>query len=468
MLLENLPPELLRRIVDICADDGADVRMTLHSLSVMNKFLRSVTAPRLFDQIYFHDAADSRGDEILLTLRQFEAVPELWCHAQAVVLRLNRHKCLRTDLNRLTEPYHYLVMARFFETLGGMPNVRELHIHVDGEPGCRCLEGLEAAVHWSLAGRELNITSLAVLVDNWEVCSGSFGQMISNFDWLQAFPKLEVFSLDGCRGGTDLLRDSFERGELRPPNASTLRQLRIVRTSSDARLGFCSLAWKKSEVLRLSWLTDYLPHLEHLSVIGELGGGFPVSVVLNNLHSSTLKYIDVTDEQVPEERRRSHAYVVQASSWPEALPVAQPSRRLSYIADQAHRHQLNEDRPELARQTFRRMSQLRRICFVRSSVGEVYLRNYYDSVADSRGNIDDGVKDADLGDIPKAWHYGVPQTTLLPYPGYTPWKGIDEGNRSLVSPQLTTETGCGIGNKDGRLNEALLVSSARMCGEVED
>ncbi|KAJ0107236.1 hypothetical protein J7T55_007606 [Diaporthe amygdali] len=440
ILLENLPSELLRRIVDFCAESAANGRITLHNLSVLNKFLGNVTAARLFDRVCFQDAPSSRGDEILQSIREFNAVPGLWCHVRAVVPRLNRHRRLTADINKLAEPYHYLVLVRFFETLGKMPYVKDLHMYLDGEPG----------------------------LDNWEVCSGSFGLSISNLDWLQAFPKLEVFSLDGYRGGTDLLRDSFERGELRPPSASTLRQLRIVRTSSDARLGFCSLAWKKSEALRLSWLIDHLPHLEHLSVIGELGGGFPVSVVLNNLHSSTLKYIDVTDEQVPEERRRSHAYVVQASSWPEALPVAQPSRRLSYIADQAHQHQLNENRAELARQTFRRMSQLRRICFVRSSVGEVFLRNYYDTVADSTGSIYDRVKYADLGDIPKAWHHGVPQTTLLPYPGYTAWEGIDEGNMSLVSPQLTTETGFGIGHEDGRLNEALLVSSARMCGKDGD
>lgn len=70
VLLDDLPPELLREIVGLCADDVYTGRATLLSLSVMNRYLRSATASRLFERIYLRDEPESLGDEILHNLRR--------------------------------------------------------------------------------------------------------------------------------------------------------------------------------------------------------------------------------------------------------------------------------------------------------------------------------------------------------------------------------------------------------------
>ncbi|KAK7704100.1 hypothetical protein SLS64_008658 [Diaporthe eres] len=217
VLLDDLPPELLREIVDLCADDMTTGRATLLSLSVMNKYIRSVTTSRLFERICFRDGPESPGDEILHSIRRFKAAPE--------------------------------------------------------------------------------------------------------FSWLGGLLKL--------------------------------------------------------------------------------------------------KYLDITDEQTMDEYHERLKFIMST------LP-RQHNCRLNFIKYLARNHALNEDRSELARETFDRCAQLRRICFVRSTVGEVYLRGYPGAVADSTGYISRDIRDADMDEIPKAWHHGVPQTGLLPFPGFTPWEGIDE------------------------------------------
>ncbi|KAG6362730.1 hypothetical protein INS49_007823 [Diaporthe citri] len=333
-LLENLPPEILRGIVEICADDVSVGRATLLSLSVMNKYLRNVTASRLLQRIRFRDGPESPGDEILHSIRRFMAAPEVWCHARSISLYLNRLKYLSVGDDRLAEPYHYLILPELFEALAKMQEVTELYMHMDAADEAVCT----------------------------------------------------------------LMPGDFHHPYVVP----NMTQLRIYQTCSDPRQAFKPNDWWHSEISSLD-LPDRTPELEYLS----------------------LKYVDVTDGQamkecqkVPENSRE------RLNTLRKRLPVL-PSERLKYIKDLSRNHPLNEDRSKLARKTFDRCAQLRRICFVRSSVGEVYVRGYPGAVADSTGYISHEIHDADMDDIPKAWHHGVPQTGVLPFPGFTPWEGVD-------------------------------------------
>lgn len=416
VLLDDLPPELLRQVVDLCADDISAGRATLLSLSVMNKYLRSVTASRLFERVRFRDSPESPGDEILHSIRRFKAAPELSCHTRTVSLYLNRLKFVGPQPFTLTRPYHYLVFPELVDTLVKLPATTELYISLGGEQGVRCLDGLEAAVCWCLAGRKLNIRSLTVSLTSLE--SNWFDErLVFENAFLRALPQLETFCYQGAhlRPTQMILSPQCCSG---PTTAPNLAQVRVYKTCSDPRSRFWSFVWTKDDFEQLS-LVQITPNLEYLSILGELGG-FLVSHILIVLEVlPKLKYLDITDEQAMD------GYYEGREFMKSTLP-RQYSSRLNYIKDLARNHPLNEDRSALARRTFDRCAQLQRICFVRSSVGEVYLRGYPGAVADSTGYISHEIHDADMDDIPKAWRHGVPQTGLLPFPGFTPWEGIDE------------------------------------------
>lgn len=422
-LLEHLPPTLLRKIVHFCSDDAAVGRATLLNLSVMNKYLRNVTASRLFQQICFRDSPDSPGDEILHSIRRFIAAPELWFHARTLSLYLRRRNCLGADHASPTEPYHSLLLPELVGALVKMPDITELYIHVDGQQGRRCLEGLQAAVLWGAKGRELNIRSLTVSPDNWAGlhCQCEEPDSDHDIDFLAALPQLKAFCFEATE--SSWLRSTLDAAHYHPNVASNLTHLRLYRTCSDPRSGFRPNAWRLSEFTELN-LSRVMPKLEYLSILGELRV-FPVSSLLDQLSKiSKLKYVDITDEQMKDDYHGSLAYLRAAlDTPPQSLPL-QRSARLVYIEHLARNHRLNEFRPELASQTFEKCPQLRRICFVRSLVGEVYIRGYYYAVADSTGYISAEVKDADLVDIPGEWRHGVPQTGLMPFPGFTPWQGF--------------------------------------------
>ena len=399
-LLEDLPPELLHKIFDLCANDGADGRATMMCLSVMNKYFRNVATSRLFKHIRFHDLPESPGDEILHSIRRFMATPELLSHARTVSLYLNRDTRLGSDQAALMEPYHCLILPEFVAALVKMPDVTELYIEIGGWQARRCLQGLKAAVHWGLA--DLNITALTVSFNAREASSYSYSQPYDYIDFLEALPHLKAF----CSQGTQ--RYAYDRTfaaafSFHSPIALNLTQLRISKTSLDSQFTSRYGGWGKYEVSHLG-LSTATPELEHLSILGGLEG-VRVSFLLEQIVQTRLeklKYVDITDEQMMGDRR--------------------PTLRGSHLSDVEHRernHPDNENRSELARQTFHRIPQLRRICFVRCRVGEVYLRGYEDAVADSTGYISPEINDADLVDIPGGWRHGVPQTSCLPFPGVT-------------------------------------------------
>lgn len=143
---------------------------------------------------------------------------------------------------------------------------------------------------------------------------------------------------------------------------------------------------------------------------------FPVSQLLDQITTiPKLKYLDITDEQM-DDYEGSLKYLRAVSNTP-------PLSRSTYFPYSSN-HRLNQCRSALAVQTFDRCPQLRRICFVRNLVGEVYLRGCDEAVADSLGNISEEVEDADLTELPKSWRYGVPQTGLIPFPSFNPWEGF--------------------------------------------
>ncbi|KAH8788224.1 hypothetical protein F5883DRAFT_657867 [Diaporthe sp. PMI_573] len=406
-LLEDLPPELLYKIFELCANDGAHGRVTLICLSVMNKYFRNVTTSRLFKHIRFHDLPESPGDEILHSIRRFMATPELLSHARTVSLYLNRDTRLGSDQAALTEPYHYLILPEFVEALVKMPDVTELYIGIGGWQARRCLQGLQAAVHPCSA--DLNITALTVSFNARETFSHPHSQPYDNVDFLEALPHLKAFCFQGTPRyayyGTFTAAFSFHS-----TIASNLTQLRICKTCLDSQFASGYGGWGKYEVAYLG-LSTVTPELEHLSILGGLEG-VRVSCLLEQIVQTRLerlKYVDITDEQMMGDRR--------------------PILRGSHLSDVEHRarnHPDNENRSELARQTFHRIPQLRRICFVRCRVGEVYLRGYEDAVADSTGYISPEINDADLVDIPGGWRHGVPQTSCLPFPGFTRvWESAD-------------------------------------------
>lgn len=430
-LLEELPPELLGKIVDFCAEDifnrfahdVAQGRTTLLSLSVMNKYLRNVTARRLFERLYFRDDPDSPGDEILQSIRRFRAAPELWPHVRVVILRLNRLKWLGPDRTALTEPYHYLIIPELFELLASMPNITDLYIHLNGEQGARCIQGAQSAKHWSSAAKELNIRSLTVSLDSWKESTRRFESPRYDFDFLRIFPKLESFCFDGSSQDFPI-RYLLGESHYCPPTQPALKQLRIIKTSSDPRTDFDAQMWTDWEPESLDILGKITPNLEHLSLLGELN--FPVSSFLRRLGKiPSLKYVDVSDEQSLKVYWDWSASVQGKDTLGKRIPVP-ACQRLSYIFDLTEHDPLNENREMIAKGTFARCAQLRRICFVRSFFGQVFLRGYHEAVADSSGHIYFELNGAELDDIPKAWHHGVPQTSLLPFPGFTPWEGIDE------------------------------------------
>lgn len=424
-LLEHLPPKLLRNIVQFCADDVFVGRATLLSLSVVNKYIRNVTTSRLFQRICFRDSPESPGDEILHSIRRFIAAPELWFHARTLSLYLRRRNCRGEGHTTPTEPYHSLLLPELVGALVKMPEITELYIHMDGKQGRKCLEGLQAAVLWGAAGfgRQLNIRSLTVSPDNWAGldCQCEEPDPDHDIDFLAAFPQLKTFCFEATESSWP--RTTLNAIYYHPTVASNLTQLRLYRTCSDPRSGFKPNAWRHFEFSELN-LSKVTPELEYLSILGELRV-FPVSRLLNQLATiPKLKYVDITDEQMKDDYHGSLAYLRAALDTPPQTPPLQRSHRLVYIEHLARNHPLNEFRPELASQTFKGCPQLRRICFVRSLVGEVYLRGYYDAVADSTGYISPEVKDADLADIPREWRHGVPQTGLMPFPSFTPWEGF--------------------------------------------
>lgn len=424
-LLEHLGPKLLRKIVNLCADDAAVGKVTLLSLSVMSKYLRSVTTTRLFQRICFRDSPESSGDEILHSIRRFVTAPELWFHARTLSLYLRRRNCLGANHARPTEPYHYLLLPELIGALIKMPEITELYIHMDGKQGRRCLQGLRAAVLWGATGRQLNIRSLTVSPDNYAglncQCEQPLADSDHEIDFLAAFPQLKAFCFEAT--ASSWLQSTLNAAYFHPTIASNLKQLRLYRTCSDPRSGFRPNSWSLLEFSDLN-LSEVAPELEYLSILGELRF-FPVSHLLDQLSTiPKLKYVDITDEQMKDDYHGSTAYPRAALDTPPQNPHMQRSRRLAYIEHLAQNHSLNEFRPELASQTFEDCPQLRRICFVRCLVGEIYLRGYCDSVADSTGYISPEIKDADLADIPGEWRHGVPQTGLMPFPGFTPWEGF--------------------------------------------
>lgn len=422
-LLEHLPPKVLLKITHFCADDAVVGRKTLLRLSVMNKYLRNVTISRLFQRICFRDSPESQGDEIFHSLRRFMAAPQLWFHARTLGLYLRRRNCLGADHAVPTEPYHPLLLPELVGALVRMPEVTELYIHMDGTQGRNCMQGLQAAVHWGVAGRQLNIRSLTVSPDNWTGYSCECEQPDSDHEipFLAALPQLKSFCFEGtvkC-APQSILNASFIHQTI----ASNLTQLRLYRSCSDPRSGFEANAWRDFEFSDM-YLSEVTPNLEYLSILGELRL-FPVSRLLWKLTQlPKLKYIDITDEQMKDDYHGSMEYLRAALETPPQTRPPYHSARLTYIEHLARNHTLNEYRPELANQTFEQCPQLRRICFVRSMVGEVYLRGYYDAVADSTGYISPEVKDADLADIPGEWRHGVPQMGLMPFPTFTPWDGF--------------------------------------------
>lgn len=373
-LLEHLPPELLLRILDHCGDDISHGRKALLDLSVMNRYIRNVATSRVFKHICFHDHAQSLGDEILHSIRRFMAIPNLMWHARTVGLYLNR-------ADSLEKPYHYLVLPELVEALVTMTDVSELYIHSEGTHGRNCLQGLEAAVHWRTGARELKIRSLTVSHRSCISFPLFFEENAYHLiDFLAALPQLKALCFPG-------------RHHFRPAIASNLTHLRLFKTCSST-LGELpqSYGWGLGEISLLR-LSQVMPNLEHLSVLGELRG-FPVACLLENIADiPKLEYVDVTDEQTRKENYE--------------FPARNPP--------------MNEDRSELARQTFDRCAQLRRICFVRCAIGEVYLRGYRDAVADSTGYISREITGTDLDHIPGAWCQGVPQTSLFTFPSYNPW-----------------------------------------------
>lgn len=384
-LLGDLPPELLQKIFDLCAHDVFQGRKSLLSLSIMNKYFRSIATSWVFKHICFRDHAQSPGNEILHSIRRFMAAPGLSSRARTISLYLNRADSCR-------KPYHYLVLPELVEALVKMTDVSELYLHSENTPGRLCMEGLEAAVHWSTEGRELNIRSLTVSYRSCVDCSSlSEEEPDRVIDFLAALPQLKSLSLPGHY--------------FQPTIAPGLKQLRLFKTRSVTfRSLYSSHEWREGEISRLR-LRTFMPELEYLSVLGELRR-FPVSHLLEQLTDiPKLKYVDVTDEQ---------RYSKGLWHW-----------GLSDLERAAHNHPMNEDRSELARQTFENCAQLQRICFVRCSVGEVYLRGYHDAVADSTGYISQDINDADLGHIPGSWCHGVPQTSFLPFPDYTPWEELN-------------------------------------------
>lgn len=418
VLLQDLPPELLRKIVDMSADDITHGRKAMLGLSVTSKYIRNVTIPRLFERIRFRDGPKSSGDEILYSIRQFTQAPDLWRHVRTVSLHLNRcEEWVAYVTSTLAEPYHYLILPELINALVRMPNVTELHIGLAGEQGVRCLDGLQTAVHWCLARRELNIRSLTAAIYTLEdFRRHSEAPYIEN-GFLRDMPQVKAF----CSEGEQLHPNVFA---VDPTIASNLTQVRVYKTCSDPRNEFLQNAWIEHErfsSLSQLRLSENTPELEYLSVLGELDH-FPVSRLLGQFTNlPKLRYLDITDEQMMDGSTRASGFcfLTYAAS-------IQRGDRLSHIKHLARKNPLNEDRSELAMKTFDQCANLRRICFVRSCVGEVYLRGYPDAVADSTGYVSPEVNSADLSDIPDAWHHGVPQTGLLPFPGFTPWEGIEK------------------------------------------
>lgn len=422
--LEHLPPEILGKVVDFCADDAAAGRATLLNLSVMNKYLRDVTTPKLFQRIRFRDSPESPGDEILHSIRRFMAAPWLRKHARTLSLHLNRRNCGGTDHATLTEPYHPLVLPELVDALIRMPEILEIFIRTDGRQGRTCMGGLQAAVRWCAAGKEFNVTSLTLSPDSPTDlgCDCENPNEQEEVHYFEALPQLKTLCFEGTsRCSVYGVLTAGRPGH--PTITPNLTQLRIYQTCSDPRKPFDVDGWRDSEIKCL-YLNKVTPELEYLSVLGELRN-IPVTKLLKDLAEiPKLKYVDITDEQIrgsfnPSWKDFEKAY----AALPRTRPM-QGSRSQAYIAFKANNHPKNGYRPNLAMETFRQCPQLRRICFVRSMVGEVYLRGYYDAVADSMGYISDEIMDADLIHIPDRWLHGVPQTGLMPFPGFTPWEGF--------------------------------------------
>lgn len=427
-LLEHLQPKVLRKIVQICADDVAVGRATLLSLSVMNKYLRSVAVPRLFQRVRFRDNPESPGDEILHSIRRFVAAPELWFHARTLSLYLKRRNCLGADHATVTDPYHSLLLPELVAALVKMPKLTELLIQTDGTQGRKCVEGLQAAVRWGTAEGELNIKSLTIIPDTWSGYECQCEQPDSDhpLDFFAAFPKLKIFCFVATEGSWP--QHTLNAGcYYHPTIASNLTQLRLYRSCSDPTrdTGFQPNAWRLSEISEFPNLSIIMPHLEYLSILGELRV-FPVWRLLDELPKlPELKYIDITDEQMKDDYHGSLDYVRAAFETPRHKLPLERSARLTYIEHLARNHPLNQSRKTLAYQMFDYFPRLRRVCFVRFLVGELYLRHYNHAVADSTGYISDKIKDTDLAELPKSWRYGVPQTDLMPFPSFTPWEGFE-------------------------------------------
>lgn len=282
---------------------------------------------------------------------------------------------------------------------------------MDGKQGRRCLEGLQAAVRW--AEGELSIRSLTVSPDSWTGYECECEHPYEAVDFLAALPKLETFCFEATQDSW--AKSALDAGDpLHTTIASNLTQLRLYKSRSDPRLDFAWNEWRDFEFSEFD-LSELTPQLEYLSILGELRM-FPVSQLLDQITTiPKLKYLDITDEQM-DDYEGSLKYLRAVSNTP-------PLSRSTYFPYSSN-HRLNQCRSALAVQTFDRCPQLRRICFVRNLVGEVYLRGCDEAVADSLGNISEETDDADLTELPKSWRYGVPQTGLIPFPSFNPWEGF--------------------------------------------
>lgn len=418
--LTHLPHEPLGNVVDICADDAVVGRATLRSLSVVSRYLRDVTKPRLFQWICFRDGPQSPGDEILHSIRRLLAAPEIWHHARVLSLYLNRLYCLGADHASLKEPYHPLVLPELVEALVKMPKITDIYIHTEGKQGKMCLKGLGAAVRWCTAGRGLNIRSLTLSPESKAgLDCDDEGPQDDEVDILGALPQLKALCYEGTsRYSAQLTLDAARFSSHHPTIASNLTQLRMYQTCSYLGAGRDQDGWRAPEIRCLN-LSETTPELEYLSILGELRN-IPVENLLKDLAEiPKLKYLDITDEQLATFRdsMRDFEYGMQ----PRTLDT-QRSARDAYIEYQAYITETGPSRWFLAHETFKECPQLRRICFVRCLVGEVYLRDYADAVANSTGYISPEVKNADLCEIPRKWRHGVPQMGPLPFPSFTPWE----------------------------------------------
>lgn len=70
---DSCPVEIRANIVELCAAERGNTaakRQSLSGLSLMNKTLRELSLPHLFDQVILADSADSDGNELWVSLEK--------------------------------------------------------------------------------------------------------------------------------------------------------------------------------------------------------------------------------------------------------------------------------------------------------------------------------------------------------------------------------------------------------------